>query len=72
MNESAELDHASSAFNDIPIAAASLLRKSNRIDDAYTLLAAFDLCMMHECDAEICADDDIRECAELRRIYFSH
>ena len=30
------------------------------------LMLAIDFCPMHACDAAICADDDIAECAELR------
>lgn len=29
-------------------------------------LLGYDICPMHQCDADICADDAVDECAELR------
>lgn len=33
---------------------------------ATDILLALDICPMHRCDAEICADDEVTECLELR------
>lgn len=30
------------------------------------LMLAIDFCPMHACDRDICADDDIAECADIR------
>lgn len=44
---------------------AARFRALNATDRAAFYLD-YDACPLHECDLEICADDDIAECAEMR------
>lgn len=49
------------------ILAAHHLRESlSDADAARDFLLSYDLCPLHECDIEICADDADPECAEYR------
>lgn len=48
------------------ISLAILLRPLMTPTDHRALCDSLELCPMHICDAAICADDDIDECAHLR------
>jgi hypothetical protein len=51
-------------YLDFHLLIARHLTETNR--DANEYLLSYDICPMHRCDAEICADDDEPECAALR------
>lgn len=53
--------------NNLIILAAHHLREDrNDAPAAESLLLSYDLCPLHECDIEICADDDDPDCAAFR------
>lgn len=52
--------------NDLIILLAAHLDESHDDDTARDFLLSYDICPIHTCDIEICADDDDPECAELR------
>jgi hypothetical protein len=66
IDANAMLNTETSTTLDIEIAIAAALRAATRNNDANLLLAAFDLCPMHEQDMAICSDDNLEECAQLR------
>lgn len=45
---------------------AEHLISSDRDADAFAILASFDICPIHHCDLEICADDDETICRRYR------
>jgi hypothetical protein len=51
-------------YLDFHLLIARHLTETNR--DANEYLLSYDICPMHHCDAEICANDDESECAALR------
>lgn len=52
--------------SDIRPEAIELLRPFLTTHDHLELCARIDICPMHYCDLEICADDEILDCAEYR------
>jgi hypothetical protein len=61
------------AINRLAISANALAMRDDDTDPFDLILAIadefmlqFDLCPLHRCDIEICMDDEITECADLR------